>query len=873
MTVNRDKLCGPDTRSTDDGTESAVNDVAVIPACLRDRPQWVAWRYIERDGKQTKAPVNALTGGLADSTDPSTWTTFSQAWDACQQRPGLAGVGFVFTPDDPYCGIDLDDCIDPETGQIKTWAAEFIVQLASYTEISPSGTGVKVFLKANKPGSRCRKAYEDGEVEIYDRDRFFTVTGQRLASAPSDVELRQKALDAVYRAVFGDEGCGDEGQSPAFPSDQDPGDSGPVVLDDDQIIDLASKQRRSGVKFATLWSGDWNAYFNSASEADSSVVFTLAFYTKDAAQIDRLFRRSGLMRPKWDEQHGEQTYGATTIAKALAKVTKQYVPKGKRGGGKPKNPRPPAPLPQNPGLPEIVIDDMQLSDLTAKALAAVKHANDPPAVFVRAGGLVRVMRDENGLPGIDLFDRVKMRCRLSEVANFFKLRKGEGGYEFVGTNPPLPLAENVLAQTTWDLPPLAGIARAPILRQDGAICVEPGYDPVSRLVYCPDPGLVLTPIPEYPNTDEVQACVDILLNLISDFPFTDDASRANILALLFTLLMRPVITGHVPMAVIDAPVQGTGKSLLVTTVATIAVGSVPAESIPAKDNDEEWRKKITSILLAASPFVRLDNIPDNTTITSPSLAAALTTREWSDRLLGSNDSIRLPSQTVWAATGNNLRLAGDMPRRSYGIRLDANEEQPWKRKNFKIRDLEQYAHDHRGDLLGAALTVVRAWYTNGKPRAEVPTLGSFEEWASTIGSVLAFAGVHGFLGNLEQTQLGRDEDTQQWTAFFAAWWERFGKSDVTADELCRRVLPPKDTSNETYDELLVQALPEPFLVNRDRGEGSLKRSIGRNLSRLTGRIFDGRKVCAAGVDTKKHIRRWCLEPVGQQSQATACTED
>ena len=307
-----------------------MNDVAVIPACLRDRPQWVAWRYIERDGKQTKAPVNANTGGLAASTDLSTWTTFSQALAACQQRPNLAGVGFVFTPDDPYCGVDLDDCIDPETGQIKTWAAEFIRQLDSYAEISPSGAGVKVFLKANKPGSRCRKAYEDGEVEIYDRDRFFTVTGQRLDGVPATVEIRQEQLDAVYRAVFGDDGHSDSDQKsgPCQPHDR----AVYVVLDDDQIIDLASNQRRSGAKFATLWSGDWNAYFNSASEADSSVVFTLAFYTKDAAQIDRLFRRSGLMRPKWDEQHGEQTYGATTIAKALAKVTKQYQPKrnGKR---------------------------------------------------------------------------------------------------------------------------------------------------------------------------------------------------------------------------------------------------------------------------------------------------------------------------------------------------------------------------------------------------------------------------------------------------------------------------------------------------------------------------------------------------------------
>ena len=262
-------------------------------------------------------------------------------------------------------------------------------------------------------------------------------------------------------------------------------------------------------------------------------------------------------------------------------------------------------------------------------------------MFVRAGAVARVLRDENGVPRIEQFDRVRMRCRLSEVANFFTLRKGEGGcYEQVGTNPPLQLAENILAQTSWELPPLAGIARAPILRADGTICTHPGYDPVSRLVYCPDPELKLTPIPEYPDGNEVQACVDILLDVIGDFPFADDASRANTLAVLFTLLMRPVITGHVPLAIVDAPMQGTGKSLLMAALGTIAVGAVSSESIPSKKNDDEWRKKITSILLAASPFVLLDNIPDNTTIDSPSLAAALTTGEWSDRLLGRNNAIR-----------------------------------------------------------------------------------------------------------------------------------------------------------------------------------------------------------------------------------------
>ena len=822
---------------------------ANAPAGARDSTQWVAWKYIERDGKPTKSPINPHTGEFAKSTDASTWAAFDEAMTVCTQDASLSGVGFVFTADDPYCGVDLDDCRDPHSGRLKDWAREIVEHFASYTEVSPSGTGVKVFVKAAKPGRRCRKAYHDGEVEIYDRDRFFTVTGQRLEQSPADIQPRQEPLNSLYRTVFGDD---DEGATPpaSFPGPQ-PSDNGHVHLDDDQIIELASNQRRTGTKFSTLWSGDWNAYFNSASEADSSVVFTLAFYTKDAAQIDRLFRQSGLMRTKWDDSHGEQTYGEMTITKALGKVTKQYKPKGKR-----KRSRPPAPPPTRPGLPSILIDDTQLSDLTDQALVAIIQSNKPPAVFVRAGTVARVMCDENGAPTIESFDRVRMRCRLSEVANFFTLRKGEGGcYEQLGTNPPLSLAENILSQTSWNFPPLAGIARAPILRHDGTICTTPGYDPVSRLMYCPDPDLNLTPIPDYPDSNEVQACVDLLLSVISDFPFADEPSRANALAILFSLLMRPVITGHVPLAIVDAPMQGTGKTLLVTALGTIAVGNVSSESIPSKENDDEWRKKITSILLAASPFVLLDNIPDNTTIDSPSLAAALTTEEWSDRLLGRNNAIRLPSRVVWAATGNNLRVAGDMPRRSYSIRMDANAERPWERTGFKIKGLERHIRANRGDLLSASLTVVRAWYTNGKPQADVPMLGSFDEWAETIGSVLAFAGIDGFLANLEQTQVVQDEDTQQWTAFFDAWWEEFGSTPVVVDDLCKRLIEA-----DVHDDG-ARAVPDALLVHVDvhgARAGALRRSLGRQLSRLAGRIFNGHKLLNAGSDTKRKVRRWKL---------------
>lgn len=300
------------------------------PECLRQRHQWVCWKYVLRDGKQIKFPVNPRNGQPADSTDPRTWTSFDEALAAARIFPGagvsgVSGVGFVFSVDDPFCGVDLDDSMETNTQRLKPWAQQIISELASYTEISPSGCGVKIFLQGTKPGVRCRKGYHDGEVEMYDRDRFFTVTGRVLEGTPVEVGARQQELNAVYHRVFGRDVSAPSSQlAPAIIQ------SPPADMDDHEIIRLASGGRKSGAKFSALWAGRWNEYFNSRSEADSSVVFTLAFFTKDAVQIDRLFRGSGLMRDKWDETHGQQTYGQITIAKALATVTKQYKPNRKK---------------------------------------------------------------------------------------------------------------------------------------------------------------------------------------------------------------------------------------------------------------------------------------------------------------------------------------------------------------------------------------------------------------------------------------------------------------------------------------------------------------------------------------------------------------
>lgn len=109
-----------------------------VPQCLRDRPQWVCWRFIERDGKRTKVPIDARTGRHASATDAATWTTFGAAHEAYLRSETLAGVGFVFAKDDPFAGVDIDRCLDDQGKFI--WGREIVDEFSTYAEISPSGT-------------------------------------------------------------------------------------------------------------------------------------------------------------------------------------------------------------------------------------------------------------------------------------------------------------------------------------------------------------------------------------------------------------------------------------------------------------------------------------------------------------------------------------------------------------------------------------------------------------------------------------------------------------------------------------------------------------------------------------------------------------
>lgn len=173
-----------------------------VPDSLAELNQWIVWRYEQRNGKQTKVPYS-VGGTAASTTDPITWASYEQAlntWQANSKR--YAGVGFVFSQVDPYAGIDLDDCL--EQGRMKPWAQPIVEKLAdTYMEVSPSGRGVKIWVKATLPGSGLKRPYGDGDVEIYDRARYFTVTGQVLNGAPLEIEDHQADVDRLYALLNG----------------------------------------------------------------------------------------------------------------------------------------------------------------------------------------------------------------------------------------------------------------------------------------------------------------------------------------------------------------------------------------------------------------------------------------------------------------------------------------------------------------------------------------------------------------------------------------------------------------------------------------------------------------------------------------------
>jgi primase-polymerase (primpol)-like protein len=302
-------MCRKETKGVAMKEKMMTRDRA-IPAALKDLSRWVVWKYEQRDGKPkpTKVPYDAKTGKNASCTDPSTWTTFKKA---VAVRNRYSGIGFVLTDADDIAGVDLDHCLNPETGVIEQWALDIIKPLNSYTEISPSGTGIRIFMRGTLPPVGRKK----GQIEFYDDERYLTVTGHHLAGTPLTIEDRQETLQRVHAVHFPPPSNNGKGQQEAKP----------ITADDETQLNRMFNSK-NGATIKKLYDGEWSELeYPSQSEADSALCCHLAFwFAKDTERMDRLFRQSKLMRPKWDSKRGASTYGAQVIARVCALVTETY---------------------------------------------------------------------------------------------------------------------------------------------------------------------------------------------------------------------------------------------------------------------------------------------------------------------------------------------------------------------------------------------------------------------------------------------------------------------------------------------------------------------------------------------------------------------
>lgn len=289
-----------------------------VPQEIKELRQWVCWLGtpdLNRPGKLRKVPVDAKTGAPAKVNDPGTWASFDEA---VAVAPQYSGIGFVFASG--YVGVDIDGAEDAlEEYRNDPYAdgniiGEFVHTLQSYTEYSQSGNGIHIICRGQLPEGGRRR----GNVEMYDTGRFFIVTGNSCSEYASISDCTQSIKPLHEKYITGDRML--------LPS---PTDAELASLDDGELLSKA-RSARNGKLFTDLYDGDWQSYYNSQSEADMALCNSLAFWTgRDAEQMDRLFRASGLMREKWDRRQSGSTYGALTIKKACDECQSVYTPQEK----------------------------------------------------------------------------------------------------------------------------------------------------------------------------------------------------------------------------------------------------------------------------------------------------------------------------------------------------------------------------------------------------------------------------------------------------------------------------------------------------------------------------------------------------------------
>lgn len=477
--------------------------------------------------------------------------------------------------------------------------------------------------------------------------------------------------------------------------------------------------------------------------------------------------------------------GAELLAHLTAAAVRIYPP----GEGQP---APDGRVTEPPCI-RIGTDEHRVNAEAAAALAA------EPDVYRRGGMLVHVVEapaDPDSAAAVRRPDPVPvvrdlapplLRERLTRCAHWAREVERGGELVEVPAHPPAWCVQAVHARGDWPaVRRLEAVVTHPAVLADGSVLAADGYDPRSGLLVSVPPNLAVA-VPAHPTREEVIAARDELLGVVADFPFERPEHRAAWVAGLLTPLAWFAFDGPAPLFLIDKNVRGAGAGLLADVVALIVTGRRFPVMTYTPDR-EELRKKITSLAAEGERLVLLDNLTG--AVGCDVLDAALTSDRWKDRLLGGNRVYDGPLHVCWFGTGNNVQLHADTARRVCHVRMETADERPELRTGFKYPDLRAHVRAERGQLLSAALTVLRGWFAAGKPRHNLAPWGSFEGWSRVVREAVVFAGLPDPGETRQALQSAADRDAGAMAALLSAL-ERMDpdRRGVTTADILEAVKP------------------------------------------------------------------------------------
>lgn len=473
-------------------------------------------------------------------------------------------------------------------------------------------------------------------------------------------------------------------------------------------------------------------------------------------------------------------------------------------------------------------------------------------VYVRGGELVRVVESmalpigrkntikrAHGAPMIAAHTVVSLADCLNRVALF--LRFDQRDRHWKSADCPKEVAETLLSRVgMWQFRPLTAVISAPTLRPDGTILSEAGYDQATGFLLIE--GMDLPAIPEEPTLRDAEEALATLDGLLEEFPFEGGTDRSATLAMLLTAIVRPSLP-TAPLFAITAPTPGTGKSYLADLAAVLATGR-RAAVVGGSCDEDELDKRLGASLMAGDTILNLDNL--DRPLKSERLCQVLTQEVVKFRILGRSTNIDTPTKALMIATGNALRVHGDLTRRALLIRLDAGQERPETRK-FK-RDPVQVAIIDRPKYVAAALSILRAFIVSGESVGS-PSLGSFTEWSNWVRSALVWLCRPDPVGAMEKAR-GTDPERERTSEILAAL---LPEGTWTVKELSRRLAPDVSINLNLRDALA------SFLKHNQFD----RHGFGNWCAKHQNRPVSGMRLVEAGVDAKAKVRRWRVESVHQ----------